>query len=401
MLPILPTLALTLTLPCAAVPQEAQSVFTANNQFALDLYGRLCGQQGNLFLSPYSISKTLAMAYAGARGDTAREMASVLHFSLGPTEQARAFAKARRILNAPPTDGFISWGKPSDELRLAASLWGQKGYGFQKDYLALTQECFGASLREVDFRGPEDARKTINAWVEQQTDHKIKDLFPPTSLDVNTRLVLVSAIYFKGNWASPFAKNATRPEPFLSQGRKVPVPTMSQTGTFGYFENDDLQGLQMPYAGGEYALVVLLPRKADGLAELERALTAERLAGWTAALREQEVQVSLPKFKLTTAFSLREELEALGMRRAFGGGADFSGMNGGHESLYVSAVVHSAFVDVHEEGTEAAAATGVAVGSLSLPQRRPPVFRADHPFVFAIRDVRTGLILFMGRVVQP
>src|SRR5262249_9365927 len=219
-------------------------------------------------------------------------------------------------------------------------------------------------------------------------------------LDITTRLVLASAIYFKGDWDRPFAKSQTRTEVFwLADGTRARVPLMQQTGTFAYFENDQLQGLRMPYAGKDLALFVLLPKKKDGLADLEKTLTAEKLASWQGQLREQEVEVFLPKFKLASQFSLRETLEALGLKRAFTAAADFSGMNGGRETLFISAVTHKAFVDLNEEGTEAAAATGVAISTLSAPNRSAvPVFRADHPFVFAIGDVRTGLILFLGRV---
>jgi serpin B len=390
--------ALGLSLPLVAdTPPEVQSVAAANNQFALDLYARLRGGDGNLFFSPYSVHKTLAMAYAGARGDTAREMAAVLHFPLGQGDPHRAYLATRKLLNQKAAQRGV-------QLALSANLWGQRGYRFEKSFLNLLQECYGAGLQEADFTAPETARQTINAWADKQTNHKIRELFPEGTLNVTTRLVLASAIYFKGDWAQPFPRSGTRDDTFWLDARtKAKIPMMNQTGAFGYYDDGQLQILELPYVGRDLAMVVLLPRHRDGLAELEKSLTAEKLVAWAGRLREQKVEVSLPRFKLTGAFSLRDTLTALGMKRAFiSGEADFRGMDGGREPLFVSAVEHRAFVETNEEGTEAAAATGVAVGSLSMePRREVPVFRADHPFVFAVRDVRTGVLLFVGRVARP
>jgi serpin B len=402
-------LALGLMLPqVPGTPSEGQAVVTANNQFALDLYRQLQGTVDNVFLSPYSINKTLAMAYAGARGDTAREMAAVLHDTLGPDRWPQAFRSMRQLLNQGK-DGAPALVNPFGgrhhlQLSLSANVWGQRGYGFEKSFLNLLRQDFGAPLEEVDFAAPEQARQTINAWVEKQTNRKIQDLFQAGTLDINTRLVLVSAIYFKGDWVHRFQKDKTRNEPFwVSAQRSVSVPLMSQTARFGYFDNDELQGLRMPYEGKDLALLVVLPRKRDGLADMEKTLTAEKLAAWMSAGSECEVDVFLPKFRLTNAFALKETLEALGMHKAFAPGeADLSGMNGGREPLYISVVVHRAFVDVNEEGTEAAAATGAAVGAMAMPTGpAAPVFRADHPFVFAIYNVRTGVVLFLGRFANP
>jgi serpin B len=390
--------ALGLTLPLAAgVSADVQAVSTANNQLGFDLYGQLRTQDGNLFLSPYSIDKTLAMTYAGARGATAQEMAAVLHLGPGQDRAHRAFLEMRKLLNQGA-------GGRGVQLSLSANLWGQRGYRFRKDFRGLLQECYGAGLEEVEFGAPDQAGKTINAWVEKQTRGKIPELFPPGSLDINTRLVLASAIYFKGDWGHPFETSQTRSESFqVKAAATVPVPMMHQAETFGYHEDAEVQALRMPCVSDNLAMVVLLPKKAEGLADLEKTLTAEKLATLVGQLREQKVEVALPKFKLTSGFSLEDTLKALGMRKAFAGGeADFSGMADGRESLFISAVLHQAYVDVNEEGTEAAAATGVAVGTLSAPVRQAvPVFRADHPFVFAICDARTGVVLFLGRVVRP
>jgi serpin B len=326
---------------------------------------------------------------------------------LGQERQHAAFREARNLLNASPNAGIQNplTRKHDVQLHLAAGLWGQKGYHFRDGYLRLIQECYGASMRDVDFAAAETARRTINDWVEKQTHDKIRELFKPGVLDAGTRLVLTSAIYFKGAWTHPFDKSQSQEETFTTgDSRNVPVRMMKQTETFGYFENDELQGLRMPYEGNHWALVVLLPKKKDGLPALEKTLTAEKLTKWLGQMQQTEVAVSLPKWKMTSAFSLAETLKTLGMRKVFAPGeADLSGMNDGREPLYVSAVVHQAFVDVTEEGTEAAAATGAAVESLSAPFSPPmrPEFRADHPFIFAISDVRTGTILFLGRVVTP
>jgi serpin B len=383
----------------SASPAEVQAVVNANNQFALDLYNQLGKAEGNLFFSPYSINKTLAMVYAGARGDTEKEMAAVLHFGLGQSRLHQAFLRTRTLLNQRnPVPG------PDVQLYLGANLWGQRGYHFEKRFVNLVHECYGGGFEEADFAASEQARTRINNWVEKQTRSKIKDLFPPGSIDLSTRLVLASAIYFKGEWANRFKKSSTRDESFCpTASSKVQIRMMSQTDNFGYFEDADCQALRMPYQGQKLAMMVFLPTKKDGLADLEKALTGKRLADSMERFRAQKVTVGLPRFKMTQAFALKEPLTALGMRRAFGAGADFSGMAREGESLYVSSVHHKAFVDVNEEGTEAAAATGAAIGALSIgpPGPRIPVFWADHPFAFAIYDVRTGLVLFLGRVVNP
>jgi serpin B len=407
MLPLISALGLTLPLLPAA-PPEGLSVVTANNQLALDLYGRLTCPGENVIFSPSSISKTLAMAYAGARGATEREMAAVLHFTLGQERQHRAFLEMRNLLNRnhPALAGGSSTRKPIPQLYLSANLWGQRGYGFRKDYLKLLHECYGADLQEIDFRASERARRTINDWVEQQTNRRIQELFPPATITSNSRLVLASAIYFKDGWASPFETSATRPETFRVDARtRISVPMMHGTEGFDYFENDQVQALRMMYEGEERAMLVLLPRRVDGLAGLEKMLTADHLKAWMGGLRTQKVEVWLPKFRMNSDFMLEDTLASLGMRKAFHPGeADFSGMNGGREPLFINVVTHKAFVEVNEEGAEAAAATGIVRAVLSAPPLRPtpiPVFRADHPFLFAICDVQTGLVLFLGRVMKP
>jgi serpin B len=376
------------------VSKELQAIAKANNQFAFDLYGHLGRGEGNLFFSPTSISTALAMTYAGAEGATEKEMASVLRFTLAETEVHPAFASLMATLNAPKKDTY--------ELRIANRLWGQAGYGFLPNFLTTTRKQYNAELAQVDFvKEAEKSRLEINAWVEEQTNNKIKDLMPPNSATDLTRLVLTNAIYFKGKWRHEFDKKVTKNAPFTVSAReKVDVPLMFESERFKYSETADLQLLEMGYKGDDLSMLVLLPKKVDGLPRLEKDLTAANLDKWSSAMRVQEVQTYLPRFKLTEQFQLNSTLAEMGMPSAFDPGkADFSGMNGKRD-LFISAAVHKAFVEVNEEGTEAAAATGIAVGVTSAPAE-PKVFRADHPFVFMIRENRTGSILFMGRVVNP
>jgi len=373
------------------------AVVAGNNRFATDLYARLAKKEdGNLLLSPYSISTALAMTYAGAKGETEAEMAGVLHFTLPQKRLHSGFAALISQLSDPKT-------KRPYQLSVANRLWGQKGYRFLKPFLDATRENYGAGLKEVDFiRNTEGARLTINRWVEEKTQEKIKDLLAKGVLNRLTRLVLTNAIYFKGNWKTQFDEKNTREAPFaVKPGEKISVPMMHIEARFKFAQLPDLQVLEMPYSGDDLTMLVLLPKEVDGLAELEKALTVGKLKEWTGRLRTRKVSVFLPKFTMTCKFELNKVLAAMGMPQAFDGRANFSGMNG-RKDLFISAVIHKAFVDVNEEGTEAAAATAVVVMEriTSLPPP-VPVFRADHPFVFLLRDNRSGSILFIGRVVNP
>jgi serpin B len=379
----------------AAIDPNQQTVVAGNNKFALELYGKLESQQGNLFLSPYSISTALAMTSAGARGQTEKQMAETLCFAPMKTEQFhKTFGEIIGQLNASGEKGRYA-------LVVANALWGQKDYKFLPEFLTLVRENYGGDLRQVDFAAQtETARKTINAWVENKTKDKIKELIKPEMLDPMTRLVLTNAIYFKGKWASQFKPEQTQDAPFtLLDGQNINAPMMHQTGKFGYMETDILQALEMPYVNDDLSMVVLLPKKADGIKELEKELVSDNLAGWLGKIHKCEVQIFFPRFKMTSAFELARVLGAMGMPDAFSGKADFSGMTG-NKDLFISAVVHKAYVDVNEEGTEAAAATGVVMRltSVGIP---PAVFRADHPFIFLIRDNQTGSILFLGRLENP
>jgi serpin B len=372
------------------------SIVQGNNKFALELYGRLNDTQGNLFLSPYSISTALVMTYAGARGTTAEQMAKTLQFpgKTGNEQFHKDFGDIIKQLNSTGEKGGF-------ELVVANALWGQKDYKFLSEFLSLVRTNYGGDLQQVDFaKQTEDARKTINGWVENKTKDKIKELLKPGVLDSRIRLVLTNAIYFKGKWASQFKPELTKDAPFtLLSGEKTSAPMMNQKSDFGYMETDTIQALELPYVNNDLSMVILLPKKLNGVKDLEKELTSDNLAGWLGKMRKREVQVFVPKFKTTSEFSLAETLGAMGMPEAFTTRADFSGMTGSRD-LFISAVVHKAFVNVDEEGTEAAAATGVVM-KLTSVGAPPTVFRADHPFVFLIRDNQTGSILFMGRMMNP
>ena len=377
---------------------EMSVVVNGNNQFAADLYSHLKDtSSGSLFFSPYSISTALAMTYAGAAGETQKQMAQVLHFTAPEAKLHQDMARLRESL--------LAEGKKGYQLRVANRLWGQKGFEFLSDFLQTTRKHYEAELGVVNFvENTEGARQEINRWVEIQTEEKIKDLLPPGILNARTRLVLTNAIYFKGNWQQQFNKDGTKDAPFhVLADKEVTVPMMHQTERFGYKATDDLQVLEMPYTNGDLSMIVLLPNEIEGLPLLETKLTEARLQEWINGLRRQKVRVYVPKFKMESQFGLKETLQAMGMTLAFDDQeADFSRMNSGN-GLYISAVVHKAFVDVNEEGTEAAAATGVvmALKSTAVAEPEPPTFRADHPFLFLIRDNHTGSILFLGRVVNP
>lgn len=373
-----------------------RSVARSNNEFAFDLYGQLsAAESGNLFFSPASISTALAMVYAGAEGETEDEMAAALKLDVPEKQVHAAFDSLMTALNAPEQERY--------ELRIANRLWGQAGYDFLPTYLETTRESYGAELAQVDFgKNTEQVRGTINAWIERQTNDKIEELIPRGSLSALTRLVLTNAIYFKGTWEHEFDKDATQDAAFrVSADDRIDVPLMFQKRRFRYGETKDLQLLEMAYKGGDLSMLVLLPKQKDNaLPAIEENLSAESLSAWTSRMRMQEVRVYLPRFELTKEFQLNSMLSALGMPSAFEPGrADFSGMNG-RKDLYISAALHKAFVDVNEEGTEAAAATGVVVGVTAVAPE-PKVFRADHPFVFVIRHGGTGSILFMGRINNP
>ncbi len=378
-------------------PKETQ-VVEGNTAFAMDLYARETAAAGNLFFSPYSISTALAMTYAGARGDTADEMAKVLRFGFPPQDLPAAFAGVARRMNDIGRRNQVA-------LSVANSLWCQKEYPFAPAFLKLNRDFFGADARLADFASnPEAARAEINSWVAGKTADKIPELLHQGDLSRVTRMVLCDAVYFKGKWASQFEPRGTQPAPFfVTPDQPVQAPMMHQKLKLQSHDLGDSYVLALPYIGRDLSMVILLPKAMDGLGALERRLDGAKLDEALAALDaapEAKAEVFLPKFKLDCRLDLARELSAMGMPAAFGSEADFSGIDG-RRDLFISAVVHQAVVDVNEEGTEAAAATGVVVRSMALAREMTPVFRMDHPFLFLLRENQTGSVLFLGRVANP
>lgn len=374
---------------------DVQPLAAGNNAFAWDLYGKLKAGEGNLFFSPYSISACLAMTYDGARGTTASQMAQALHFSKDQAQLASSFGELQRQLNAIEE-------KKAIQLSIANGLWAQQGHPFRPEFLDLARKTYQAQVNQVDFTTQaEPVRREINDWVSQKTNRKIENLLQPGTVEAMTRLILVNAIYFKGKWTQPFNPTNTAGAPFtVAGGQKVQAPLMHLEAEFNYAEGDGVQLLELPYAERDLSMVVLLPKEVNGLQTLERKLNGQTLQSWLTRGHTQKVKVFLPKFKLTAQFELGKTLGELGMKDAFTSAADFSGMDGARD-LFISAVVHKAYADVNEEGTEAAAATATMMRALAMHPEPEPTFRADHPFVFLIRDTHSGSILFLGRVVNP
>ena len=402
---VLPVAVRAAELPTTATSDQAEAV-RDNNAFAIELYGQLRNQSGNLFFSPESISTALAMTYAGARGHTAAEMAKTLHFTLPPPQLHPAMGALLHDRNAAH-DGY--------QLKEADALWVQQGYSLLPEFLKLNKDNYEAGLNQVDFKGATEAsRQTINLWVEQRTENKIRELLTPGSLTRDTRLVLTNAIYFKGDWQEQFKKEETKDEDFhLSATQAIKTPLMHMTSGirgFNYFDGGLFQALEIPYKNNELSMIILLPKAMEGLSAFEQSLSPANAQQLLDQFRPAgKVIVTMPKFKIEAQFGLGDTLIAMGMKKAFDVNmANFTGMasrktmqrDGKLYNFYISAVIHKAYVDVNEEGTEAAAATAVKTGATGRP-RPPIIFRADHPFMFLIRDNRSGSILFMGRVTNP
>ena len=380
------------------IPQEFETVIDANNQFAFDLYSEYKEEKGNIFFSPYSVSTALTMTYEGAMGKTAEEIQAVLRI---PKDD-----EIRRLESAKIYDQI---NKNNDDYKLstANALWAQKDYIFLEEYINNVEKYYGGKTTNLDFIAEtETSRVIINDWIEDQTNNKIKNLISKGALNDLTRLVLTNAIYFKGTWILQFDKKDTKDENFKTDlGQTIKVPMMKLTGDsarFNYAKVDKTQILELPYKGKDLSMLLILPEE-DNLKKLERSISAKKLSDWKSALKKQRVDIYIPKFKFETKYFMVETLKEMGISDAFVFGvADFSRMDG-TKDLYISDVIHQAFVEVNEEGTEAAAATAVVMtwGDVGGEKAITPVFRADHPFIFIIQQKETGNILFMGRVSDP
>lgn len=377
---------------------ELDELARGNQEFAFDLYHALADEDGNLFFSPYSISLALAMTYAGAMGETEREMAETLHFTLSQDRLHEAL-NALDILLESHGEG-VDDEEGGFRLNIANAIWGQEGYEFLDKFLDILAENYGAGLRLLDYAGdPEGSRQIINDWVSDQTEGKIKDLIPPGVIDAMTRLVLANAIYFKADWMHKFEEEDTADGAFnLLDGSQVQVPMMTQDESFRYAQGSGFQAIELPYARDEIAMVVILPER-DEFTSFERNLNAEVLDQIIADLESTSLTLTMPKFEFESEFGLSKTLKEMGMPSAFGADADFSGMDG-TRNLYIQDVIHKAFVAVDETGTEAAAATAVIIAEMGImvPEVEMTI---DSPFIFAIRDLQTGSILFLGRVMDP
>jgi serpin B len=395
--PIADAGALATTTPASADPTQFATEIDAFNS---DLYAKLKTQKGNIFYSPTSIEVALAMAAAGAHGDTATQMQTVLHL---PSDATIANAAAFQFLSA--------WSPPSPEngptLVIANRLWGQSDYAFQPDYLQTTRNSYGAELGKVDYKNAsEKARSTINDWVAQITNQKILNLIPSGALSKTTRLVLTNAVYFKGTWVTAFEKTATKPAPFKTSAGSVTVPTMHHTFMHAsYLDNAHAQIISLPYKGDAthaLSMVIALPKPGVKIDDLEADVSATAVSDWTAAMSGVVVNLSLPRFKTSAQMELAGTLKQMGMPLAFTDQADFSGIaTKTEEPLKISAIIHKAYVDVNEEGTEAAAATGVVMSTRAAMVTAPIELKVDHNFLFFIRDDKSGAILFAGRIEDP
>jgi serpin B len=378
-----------------------------NNLFALKLYQSLTrGKDGNLFFSPFSISLALAMAYAGACGETGEQMAAALHFELPPEKLHPAFGQARRSIEVKVEDERKSpWSGSPVRLKVANGIWGLEGYEYNSDFLKVLAEHYNTDLKLRDFVGsPEKARREINDWVSKTTEDKIRDLIPPGGINTLTRIVLANAIYFYGSWAEEFWKNSTEEKDFtLLDGEKVKVSMMKVVRHMGYHQGAGYQAVSVPYLGERFSMFVILP-ELERFGEFENGLDANLISRIQARLKsEKKVELYLPKFGFDSSFSLKEKLVSMGMTNVFAEGADFSGIASG-EDIFLHDVFHKAFIAVDEKGTEAAAATSIPVaaayGGFHIPEKIY-LFNADHPFIFLIHDSLTETILFLGRMLDP
>ena len=363
---------------------DSTNIVSANNQFAIDFYSQVVSdKQENVFFSPWSISTAFAIAYEGARGSTADEMSDAFGFVKDDDERRNSFAAIHEDLNQK---------NAKYKLNIANALWLAPDFEPFPEYVNTAKTYYDSEVASVNLIG--NGVDIINDWVKTKTEGKIEELLLPGSLTVNTRMVITNAIYFNGTWVMPFDDRYTSEQDFVINSQKtVKAPLMSQDSFFNYTDAENLQILELPYEGDRLSMLILLPKKMDGIKSLEESLSAQKISQWNDDLFERRLQVQIPKFVMETDYDLIPGLREMGINDAFGP-ADFSGIS--NSGLYIVKAIHKAFVDVNEKGTEAAAATGIV-----MDESAPPSFRADHPFVFIIQDKETGNILFIGKVVDP
>ncbi|XP_027724836.1 serpin B11-like [Vombatus ursinus] len=386
---------------------------TANVEFCLDVFKELSRHnvEDNVFFSPMSLFYALSMLLLGARGNSAAQMGQVLHFGYMKGSSNPELGKSSKCgitggihSEFPALFSRISQSDSNYTLSIANKLYGTKNIEFHPQYLSCSEKFYQSKLQTVDFQhAPEETRKTINAWVESKTNGKIKNLFIKGTIDTSSVMVLVNAIYFKGQWQSKFQEEETIKMPFkLRKGRTVPVQMMHQIGTFkvALIKEPQMQVLELPYASGDLSMIILLPKHTEQVEQIEKQLNLKTFKEWTNSFMiEKEVEVLLPRFKLGIKYELNSLLKTLGMTDVFDHSkADLSGLSPS-SNLYLSKVVHESFVDVNEEGTEASAATGDVIVVKRLPVRI--MFVADHPFLFFIKHISTNTILFCGRFSSP
>ncbi|MFC1833493.1 serpin family protein [Thermodesulfobacteriota bacterium] len=378
--------------------QDSKEITRSINAFAFDLYGKVLKPGDNLFLSPYSAAVALSMVYAGAQGETEKQMGKVLHYELDKEKVSVPLGDLNKVI-------MDSGRRSGAALNMANAVWVQKGVPLLKEYERLLVENYGAGPKAVDFHGsPKASAREINEWAEEETKGRIKDIVSPDSVS-QAMLILANAIYFKAKWASQFHKDFTKPDDFtLLDGNKTRVEMMTQAEDFGYFEGEDFQVLEMPYRGDELSMVIFLPRAHNGLPEFEKSLTFDKMILYLEQLGQQPVHVYIPRFTMRDSLNLGRSLKDLGMTDAFDlRKADFTGMTK-KRGLFIGKVLQKTFVEVKEEGTEAAAVTQVTTLWGAMPGKSHleiPTFKADHPFMFLIRHRKSGAILFMGRLVKP
>jgi serpin B len=362
-----------------------------NNDFAFKFYAEMSKKKGNIFISPISISTALSMTYAGAAGETAEQMKNALSFSLPRENLFPTFKTLSQKINKKNS---------SHELCVVNSIWPYENYKFKDDFIALLKNYYGIEIQYLNYNKPQEACEIVNKWIEEKTKDKIKSLLSAPPVDELTRLILVNAIYFKGQWTKEFDKKNTTHMPFkLSPQENINVSMMNKKMETGYFEDEDLQVLCLPYKGNEISFYAVLPKKDFGIDELEQKLDSAKFTEIKEKILQKDVKIFLPKFKVTVSSSLNKYFKQLGMTDAFNKKADFSGMDG-TQDLYITAILHKAFVELNEEGAEAAAATAVVMNLRCALPEPTPIFNADHPFIFLICG-KDGEIFFMGRISNP